>query len=119
MKVKTNFVTNSSTTSFVVWGMELDYDDYRKLVSNGKKSEDDIYEDIIDIFINKLEENNIKYFISQYSDSICFGLHPTNMDDNETLLNFKDRVIESFKNIGLNNLTYNDIIWIERAERDG
>jgi len=78
-----DFVTNSSSTSFCVYGCEL-FDEQRH----------DIAERCYEIGLEFIEPDDdyVGYLI---------GLHPDEMTDDETLGDFKKRVQEKIREIGL------------------
>ena len=87
MKIRTNYVSNSSSSSFCVLGVvgENDYDYYDDKIytGNGKT--------ILCIYNG----------ISDYYDSIVIGASPNEMMENETLSEFKERICKDFKEHGI------------------
>jgi len=116
MKIRTDFVSNSSSTSFVLLGKTMDFKDFIKLVEAAgwkrQDDEDDDYytdgtsEDLWDIkdwlaektkdFI-EVEGAGDDYGISD----IVVGADPSKMKDNNTLKDFKLKIIDALKNVGI------------------
>jgi len=100
MKVKFDFVTNSSSSSFVVMGSNISEDDVPKdmikeaLEKHGLNIEDDKYEVLENCIEELIKGSQLDYsYGSPYDDdNIMVGIHYTNMKDNETLAQFKERV---------------------------
>ena len=116
MKIRQGFVSNSSTTSFCIYGICLEKDDLlEKIKPEIKEKVDEEYrEDVYEI----IEEVQDKVSVhSIYDDEIYIGLSFTLIQDDETGAQFKERVkkaIGEFMNIeGLEFGTY------QEAWRDG
>lgn len=116
MKIRTDFVSNSSSTSFVLLGKTMDFKDFIKLVEAAgwkrQDDEDDDYytdgtsEDLWDIkdWLTKKTKGFIEvegagddYGISD----IVVGADPSKMKDSNTLKDFKDKIIDALKKVGI------------------
>jgi hypothetical protein len=113
MKVKLDFVTNSSSTSVVMWGTYLDGSQIQEnetLIAKIKElaGKEDITEDI--------EEEGLVYMIDDvlsgfgldthgdYDGSgIYIGKSPFSMKEDETLKQFKENIESKLKELGINN----------------
>lgn len=87
MKIRQGFVSNSSSSSFLLMGMPLDKDDKRIGESKWEEPE-----------LGKL---NFAYGIEKYYGNIVFGISPDLMKDDETLLEFKQKVVDMFIEAGV------------------
>ena len=99
MKIKLDFVTNSSSTSFVVIGTYLELDDIplEYLQSIATKHETDveaIKEDPYEYMDDLVKGSDLEFsFGSEYDEqNMMIGISYGNMGDDETLKGFKQRV---------------------------
>jgi hypothetical protein len=92
MKLKLGFVTNSSSTSFVVMGANINYDEMTSFVDQ-EKLKDDLFSTLDEVVQNSdLSYSTGPDYGYGSPESIMVGIHYTRMRDNETLKEFKNRV---------------------------
>jgi hypothetical protein len=112
MKIRSGFVSNSSSSSFCILGIVLpeDFDEEKfeeideKLWSN-RNDKDSFY----------LET---QCGISDYYDCRLIGKSPDAMKDDETLIQFKEKVVEAIKQAGV-DVELKDIGWHIDGGHDG
>jgi hypothetical protein len=106
MKIRHGFVSNSSTTSFCIYGTWIDLPEP---TFEQEEDEDNAYEDMYD-FCNT---NGLECHYMEGVDGCAVGLTPRSIKDNETGGDFKLRVKEKISK--LFNIEDVDTEWIEEA----
>lgn len=119
VKVREGFVGNSSSTSFCIFGIEvnkvkfcdalggdeefdLDDDEVARAIKNKPK------------LLEKLESRDASLEYSDGSD-IVIGMDVTNIDEDVPLRQYRDALETLFKSLGFNN----QVRWIERSGYNG
>lgn len=114
MKIKTDFVTNSSSTCFVVMGVNLD----REQILNFQDQEIDEVEDWYELIENMIQGSDLEFSFGPdyYNDEVMIGIGYTQMKDDETLGQFKQRVRNQLREkVGFDG----DVYHIEEGWMDG
>lgn len=105
MKIKPDYVTNSSTYSFTCWGIEVNgFDDPKaskfkdQYVKQGNDPEDKNYENLD----NYLNDTGLNYHINfDYTPFLIIGGHPMDLKGDQTLDQFKEEILNKLHNLGI------------------
>ncbi len=104
MKIKVDFVTNSSSSSFVVIGTRVEIDNipldsFQNIKEKVKITAEDITEDPYRYLEPVLEGSDLDHSSGcEYGEgSLMIGIPYTRMKDDETLKQFKERVQKEIK----------------------
>ena len=122
MKIRTDFVSNSSSSSFVLWGVDFDVNELaQKLKDAGLLKEDENADEYSDTPLYEFFENaGFDYGESVIGDdTVVLGMKPDEMKDDETLAQFKQRVVEKLKAANIPVGGVGDIKLITGVDSDG
>jgi len=133
MKTKMDFVTNSSSTSFVAWGISMERSElsekygeaiYKYLKTNG---DDRIKKDLETISFEEFCYDIYEYVwdgiagldtAARWEDDIMIGGSPDDMKSDQTKNEFKQEICENFAKIGI-EMTPETLEWIQEGWMDG
>jgi len=104
MKIRTGFVSNSSSSSFCIMGVRIEEDEllalYNKNHHNEPYQEDDIYYG--DVAESLLKGTSLGYDRINEGDDFTIGIPICDMLDDETKNQFKERVKTALLTININ-----------------
>ncbi len=101
MKLRKGFVSNSSTTSFCIYGCCLDSDEAKSLLlATGAITEEQLKEDEYgEVFYKVAEDNNVTYECSPYDEEAYFGFSFTSIPDDAVVGEWKKEKEELLKKL--------------------
>lgn len=91
MKIRMGFVSNSSSSSFCIYGASIEFDDVGKLLGT-----DGFDESVLD---EKLQGTGLEYHTISELDVLYIGREWSKIGDDETGLQFKNSVKQKLKDI--------------------
>lgn len=94
MKIRTGFVSNSSSSSFCIVGVIANKTNFSIPETEGIL---DFLEGQINLYENNL---TVKYGIDNYCDNILVGTPITEIDENKTIAEFKKEIFDNLKKVG-------------------
>lgn len=122
MKTRSDFVSNSSSSSFVLFGSMFEEEELMNKLKNSpfesvksvvdEHGEENIY-DVLDTLIS-----NYKRYVMDDCGNVLIGMSPREMKEDETLNMFKQRVVDFLKTLGIEKKT-TDIELHQGVDSDG
>lgn len=103
MKIRNGFVSNSSSSSFCIFGINIKDDKYN------------LDYDSLDLKGVNLDH---EYAVNEYDDSQYMGMNPEKLGENETLAQFRQRIVDEFAKIGV-NVEPSELSWITDGGYNG
>ncbi len=95
MKIRNGFVSNSSSSSFHIYGTKVDECIIAELlIDGGFATEEDIDEDGVMEYVHKLDTNGLQLHCINSWDEIYIGRSYSSIEDDETGRDFKTDATE-------------------------
>lgn len=93
MKIRQGFVSNSSSSSFAIWGLELEMSDLDVIIETLSQEDRDMIEDG-DPISEYWRPDGLEIYEDYESDIVYIGRSYSSIGDDETGKQFKDGVQE-------------------------
>lgn len=106
MKIRSRFVSNSSTSSFLIYGISFE-------------NEDVWNEAIKDTEAYRASKLSLEYGNPNYDNTVYIGRNPTEMKDEQTMKTWKAEICDSLSKILGREITEKECGWHEDCYYDG